>query len=320
MAEKQTSLPPLSVLFKETWTTFKGSVLNLFILNLVSIGIFIGIGLLALIISLPFGIFSIVSAVSSNKLSPAFFSSLGAVGIIILVAIVVITVVGFAFQAASFLFIDTYKTKPGFGKTFRKGFSYVLPLFLLGLFSGVLVGGAYFLFIIPGIVLAILFSFAPYEVVLRNQRVLPALRRSIQIVSANFWGIVGRILLWFIIVLVVSIIPHALLSSKGTAGSFPLLSTVVNVALGWLGICYSIALYKQARAKVPDEKGGRLLWPIIISVIGWIIGVIVLVSLLSLITFLITQGLKENKTKQKKIDAYKAWNLNTSSPSGVIKN
>lgn len=297
---KQT-LPPIKVLFKDSWETFKGSVLNLFIINAVTFAVIIGLFLAAVLIALPFGVFSIFNAISAKTLTPAFYSSLGVIGLIFLVLIVIFVVIGLAVQAASILVTANYKSKPKAIESIKKGLEFAWRLFLTGLVMGFIVSGGYFLFLIPGIFFAVIFSFSFYEVVLNKQGVLSAMRRSSQIVLSSFWGIFGRLALWVLIVIGISLIPQILNGASRSAaggGLWTLISSILNVLVGWYGVCYSINLYKQASRGMESAKGNRLMWPLVTAIVGWVVGIFMIIALSALaITLLATLAKSQAQKK-----------------------
>lgn len=314
--KKRQELPPIQALFGDSWKAFKGSVLNLLILNLVGFGIFIGLFIVGVIISIPLGVYSIATAAKTSEMGTALYSSLGALGIIILILIVIAIIISLAIHAASTLFVGKYKEKPAFGKTFKASFKYILPLFLVGLLTGFITAGGYFLFVIPGIFFALLFSFAPYEIILNNQGVLSSLRRSSKIVLSNFWRILTRLILWVIIVILVAFLLGILSGRNAAAGAgLSGLSFFVNIALGWFGICYHITLYKQATKDFDPKKGTNLLWLLIVGIVGWIVGIIIMVALSSAIFLAISGAIQKGKIKPNANPTLKVQTLNNSTPS-----
>lgn len=294
-------LPSLSTLFKDSWETFKGSVLHVFIINLIAFGIYTALFVVFLLISVPIGIFSIMDVLKTNSFSPASISSFVIIGIVALIFLAALIIVGIAQHAATILIVANYKKHPAVGTTFKKGFAYVLPVFLVNLFIGFLVLGGYFIFVIPGIFLSILFSFVVYEVVLANNSVLGATRRSMTIVLSNFWGILGRMLLWVIIVISIVNIPNAFTwSSQGYSPSLGGLQFILQILVGWFGISYGVTLYKQAQNAARPGKS-KLLWPVIVGVAGWIIGVILLTALITFITTVAIPQFQKNYKPKKTI-------------------
>lgn len=316
MAEQAVSkqLPSISVLFKESWETFKGSLLNLFLLYLISFGVFLGMFIVGLLITLPLGAFSIITALQNNELSPAFFTSLGAMGIVILILIIIGIIINMAVNAAMIMAVADYKNKPSAGALFKKGFSFVLPLLLASIVTGFIVMGGYLLLFIPGIVFALALGFTSFEIVLQKKNVLAAMRRSMGIVFSNFWGILGRMLLFMVLVLLVMFIPQIISSASsdsGVSAGFGIFSFFINIALGWFGISYFITLYKQASAVTLPEKSGKLLLPLILSVVGWILGIILIVTITTAVmTFMKNvspENLLQSVPNQKQIDALQKY-------------
>lgn len=294
---KAPALPSIQILFSDSWKTFKGSVLNLLILNLVSFGIFLGIIIAGVLISLPFIIFPLQEALKSKSFNPAAF---GGIGIILLVVIIACIIVGLAVHAASVLFVGKYSSKPTFGKTFKGSFQFVLPLFLVGIVSSFIVLGGYMLLVIPGIFFALLFMFAPYEIILNHQGIVSALKRSARIVLGNFWGILGRLLLWVIIIMIAAFLPGILSERSAAAGAgLSGISFFVNIFLGWFGICYSLTLYKQAARGLESDKGINLLWPLLTAIVGWVIGIVMIIALTATLVLFISNVVHEQEMKQK---------------------
>ncbi len=282
-AHKSTSFPSLNTLFADSWEMFKGSMLNLLIITIISIVIYVVIFIVGLLLALPLGAYSIFSAIQSQQLTPAFFSSLGGLGIIVGIAMIASVIVSFAIQAASILVVANYKHKPNAGQMVKKGFSFVVPLFLASVVTGFIISGGYFLFIIPGILFQVALYFVTYEIVLNNKGVLAACRRSMGIVFANFWSVFGRFLLLTAIILGISFVPSMIVGASesdalSTIWSF--VSSILSVLISWWSISYAITLYRQAEKAAPATKTGKLLWPTLTALVGWIIGVIMIASVL----------------------------------------
>lgn len=313
--EKQVSksLPSISALFKESWETLKGSALNLFLLYLISFGLFAGLFIVGALITIPLGAFSIFSAIQNNQLNPAFFTSLSALGIVILILIIVAVVINLAVSAAMIMAVANYKTKQSVGEMLKKGFSLALPLFLANIIVGFITAGGYFLFIIPGIVFSIALSFTSYEIVLQQKSPLAAMRRSMGIVFSNFWGILGRMLLYLILAILAMFIPQIISSTSqdsNVATGVSLISFIVQIGIGWYGIAYSYTLYKQASLVVPN-KTGKLLLPTILAIIGWIIGVLMIIAITAAIATLLQNinpaSLQKNLPNQAQIEALQKY-------------
>ncbi len=289
------SLPPIKVLFTDSWTMFKGSLLHVFLLNLIGFGIFASLFIIALIIAIPLGIMSVLAVIQPNGFNPLAIFSFGALGILILFLIIVCAIVGLAIQTATILIVSNYKKDLALSQTLKRGFHLVLPLLGASFLTGLITTGGFFLLLIPGIVLSVLFSFTAYEIVISENSVLGAIRRSIMIVKSNFWGILGRMLLWAFIVIVVVNIPNFFNAlGKNYNASVGLIGFVLQILVSWFGISYSVTLYKQAQVGAQDGSG-KLMFPIILSIVGWVVGLVMFISLAALIIFAISNLMQNSK-------------------------
>jgi hypothetical protein len=302
MAEN--SLPPIKTLFSESWERLKGSVTHLIVIYIISLLLFFALFIIGLLITVPLGAFSLFSTIQNNGLTPAFFSSIGILGIVVLILLVAAVVIGTMIQAALIIIVANYRDKPSYKTVLKQGLGFVWPLILAGILSGFIVSGGYFLFVIPGIAFGLFFMFVNMEIVLNKQDVIPALRRSMGIVLSNFWGILGRVLIFFIIAIPISMVPQILASgtkNAGVAGLFEIISAVINVMVGWYGISYSITLYKQA-SKSYIGSGSKLMWPVITSIVGWIAGIIFIASITALVFSLINNTVVSKGTNSSQFN------------------
>lgn len=291
MASNQ--LPPIKTLFSDTWTAFKGSVLNLFILAVISLVFWAAIAVVAFFLAIPFGGLALFSAFQGGTPNPAvILASLSSLGLIFFLAVIAFVIISLIIQAASILVAGGYKNKPSIGDVLKKGLSKVLPLFLVGFVTGFIVMGGFFLFVVPGIFFAILFSFVGYEIVLNNQGIISSVKRSMRIVIANFWGILGRILLLWVVLLAIYILPSMIFSSSDTASAiWSFFSIFINLLVGWYSLCYSVTLYKQASAGLESDKGSKLLWPLLAAVVGWIVGIIFISAIIGMVTYFVNSSM-----------------------------
>lgn len=297
----QNKLPGLSELFKDSWNMFKGSILHVFIVNIIGFGIYFGLFIILLLITVPLGVFSFLQFFKTNTLNPATLTSFGAIGIVLLIFLIACVIVGIALNAATILIVANYKKSPPIGEVIKKGFGLVVPLFLVNLLLTFIITGGYFLFIIPGIFLAIILSFTVYEIVLAESSVLGAARRSMTIILSHFWGIFGRMLLWVIIVISVVNIPNALtFSSNNYSAGVGGLQFILQILVAWFGISYSVTLYMQA-AKAAKPGNSKLLWPLIVGFVGWIVGIIVIGMLIAFLVSTVIPQIQQNFKPKKSI-------------------
>ncbi|MBP7832876.1 MAG: hypothetical protein KA035_03845 [Candidatus Levybacteria bacterium] len=287
------NFPSIGTLFGDTWAMFKGSVLNLVIVNVLYIAVCILVFIGAATLLIPLGGLTVFQAIQNQTFKPEMLIPLFISGGVILIFLgIFFTILGFALTAAQIFIAGNYKEKHSLGLHIKKSFPKILPLFVVGLITGFITTGGFLLFVIPGIIFTIFFMFASYEVVLNNQGILSSIKRSVKLVSHNFGEVFVRVLLLIGLYIAYSVVkffidlPISLISQVD--------ETLLVVPFVWAGIsyfieffiwiyilCYSLTLYKQAAAGLESEKGSGkpLLWMFISSIIGWILGVLLIAVL-----------------------------------------
>jgi len=273
------SIPSVSMFFKETWSLYKKVAVPFIFLSLIQIVIAIvvisGLGLGGVLIGLalgPGGSFSFLQnsgQMNADQMTPFISSIAASVGIFSLVVLVAIINLGSAFQA-SLIILTAKKGKVGVGEALNHGFKYIVPVLIVSAIMSFLVFGGLFLFLIPGIVMGILMSFAAFEVVLEDRKPLAAIKASISMVSQNFWSVVGRILLIWLATMLLYIVLSIVTSifSEATAS---LIVMAFNIALTPLSLVSLTVLYQHTKS-ASVEKPVSMVWMWIVAVIGAMIG------------------------------------------------
>lgn len=114
-----------------------------------------------------------------------------------------------------------------------------------GIIYGLLVFLGYLLFIVPGIVLSIYWSFSFYVCLTENKSGYPALKRSRELIRGYVWTLIKRWVFWMYLALGFMI--FSLIPLFGQIGSI-----IITVIYSPLGAIYFYALYKT----VADRKAG----------------------------------------------------------------
>ncbi len=285
--------PTVGSLFKDTWSMFKGSLLNLVLINIIFIVLAILILISAAALLLPFGALSVIQAVQANTFQPDMLFPLLTGGAVILIIVVIIfAVLSLVITVAQVFIAANYKEKYSLGHSIKNSLPKVLPFFVVGIIVGFIELGGYLLFIIPGFIFSIFLMFAAYEVILNNQGIISSIKRSIKIVHHNFWEVFVRILLIIAIYLGYMFIsfmieiPIQILVSTYKQFIFisifwTICSYLIDFFLGFYILCYSVALYKQTAEGLKSEKGNGkgLFWMFISSILGWIVGILLIVTI-----------------------------------------
>lgn len=301
------SLPPVSNLIKDSWNLFIKSLLNLFILNISALAIsliFIGI-FVAILFAL--GIGTAILASGTQKGLESTLMALAPSMIILLIIFVPLfiigsIIIGSIIQSGSILILEEENSsqKISFSQIIRKGFGFVIPLLLTSFLVSIIVFGGFFVFVIPAFVFAMFLIFTPYEVVLGNKRWIEAIKGSFLIVSKNFGEIFLRILVIFGFSFLIGILSSTFSNIDNVGPMFSLVFTLISVVVGWYSIAYYFTLYKQAKATVNPSEKVSLKWVWIVSIIGWIIGMLVIISTIGLITAMVSSGALQKALEQSK--------------------
>lgn len=296
------SFPPIGQLFNQSWQTFTQSMLSLFLLNVLGIAIYIGLAVVAFLISILSGAGSFLLKNGLQGIATTLPTMSGStITILVVIAVVfglIYLVVGSALQIASILLVDS-PVKTSLGSAFRKSLILVIPLFLVNFLTSILTFGAFFVFILPAILFYFLLIFVQFEVVLNNQRWLGAVRRSVFIVSKNFGAILIRLIIIVLIYIGIAIIIPDLLYKIGpeTQIFVGIISFLINLLLGWYMLAYYITLYKQARVGLEQEKGKGIVWIWIIAIIGWLTAAILIIGGWKLISSEVFQNILKQSDK-----------------------
>jgi len=139
-----------------------------------------------------------------------------------------------------------------------RGASAALPLFGLAILEGLGIGLGFLLLIVPGLILATLWSVAAPALVVERTGVFDAFSRSSDLTRGRRWPVFGLLVVYAILTWIVSAISGAILFAVGgglaaiTAGSLPLFSTalfsgIVATVFGALSASGVASLYYELR-------------------------------------------------------------------------
>ena len=128
-------------------------------------------------------------------------------------------------------------------KSYRKSLNKIMPLFLIGLLTVILVLGGLLLFIIPGIIFSVWFSLAPFVYFEQNKEGFNALAKSKEYVKGYWWSVFFRGLF----ILFVSIIVTVLFGLITERLRIPPLHSIIALALTPITILYNFELYRELK-------------------------------------------------------------------------
>lgn len=282
----QKQLPPVKQLIVESWELLTKKALKLMFLGLLSIAIYFGMFMLGMIAivgvgAMNFSSFSDSDAVLEILSNP---SVIGTAVSVFIVWIVGMIVVGTALQAGMLMLLKDPKEETSVIAYFKQGFSFIVPLLVVSAITFFIVFGSFFVFIIPAFIIGIFLMFTMYTVVLDNKKGMEAIKMSIGVVSQHFGAVMGRVILLWLLSFAVQMLIGALPNEEPSAAIFyMLISFVASFVIGWFGITYAYRLYEHAKAAYDEKKPTSMTWMWVVSVLGWVIGAMIISGIISAI-------------------------------------
>ena len=264
-------LPSVKLLLNEAWEMLTPSLLPLFKLSAISLLMVVLLG--GLFAGLALG-GSMAGGLDHMNVPLIVFSSVAG-GLSLFVISVAINIA----------LVETIEKKGSIAPlvALKSAFPRVLPLFITGLLTTFLIMGSAVLFLMPGILVLLLLSFANLEVILNKQSPLQAIKRSAQIVQENFGQLFVKWGAYFLIYIGIAVIIPNILQNMAPrlTGLIELIKFFVSFILGWFTIAYSIVIYKKLN-KTPRTKSVWWMW--LMAAIGWVIFFLLIGSIMQFIS------------------------------------
>ncbi len=292
----QQNLPPLETLIKEAWTTLKKSALNLLILYVLTI--VVGVLVLILLLGLGWVIASATGAIKAiSSILPLFSGGgdptqivqhLSTIGVSLAITFAIIIPVSILIQTAISItqirLIGHAHEGTSVSKELRAASKKIFPYILLNIILFLIEIGGFFLFIIPGIVFALLLSPAIIELALYEVGVKKAIKNAYRVITQNFIEALVRGLLLIVIFIGVYMTFFILKITLGALGNLAsqdlgnvlkglvqLIQGLSGMFISWYASCYGITLYKQLREITNFEKKAKIRWVVIVATFGWVL-------------------------------------------------
>lgn len=280
-------LPPVGTLLSESWGVLQrawGKLLAFILLGAFLIGIALAVMVVAMIVA--FGL----DMGKLNELNPlviaqgANAANLALLLLVFTFSVVFVSFLTLVFSVGQVVIVDRayHKKSVSFGEALNVGFARALPLFAVNVVASFLVLGGNGLFFIPGAIFAILFGFAGYEIVLHKLGVVAALRESVRIVKASFFGLLGRGVLLYIGVMILQRLQEVLIQSGN--GLDVIIQIVIALIYSFMLAITPVVLYEQAKSAAKNAPSVRLKPIVFTSIVGYVIGVFLLTAFIAMIS------------------------------------
>lgn len=135
---------------------------------------------------------------------------------------------------------------------FIKSKDFFWPYLGVSLATGILIALALLLLIVPGVILAVFWSFAAMLIIMENKRgVKEAMARSKELVTGYFWPVFWRFLFIGIFALLIALVLNIPMSSLTDTGkqAYTIVMNVFWALLSPLFLAYTYLLYKDLLTK-----------------------------------------------------------------------
>ncbi|MFA5001078.1 MAG: hypothetical protein WC531_02495 [Candidatus Paceibacterota bacterium] len=172
-------------------------------------------------------------------------------------------------------------------EAYRLGWTKKLwSLIWVAILATFIVGGGYWLFLIPGIILTVWLMFAQVLVLVENEKGMKAIVKSREYTRGYFWPILGRYVLMAIAVTLVYAILMFLvgLVTRQLGGlSFAILNSLLGVIVSVLVTPWAVIYLYLVYENLKQIKGGSVvvnsakkqgIWYLVIGLVGWILIII----------------------------------------------
>lgn len=292
-------MPDIKVLFHESWALLKEKFGSIFLLSLLGSVVGFIVMIVFLVGIAGAGFLATLSGDMDNKaelikqaqsfLTPAHIAQLGGA---IFVVLLVSWVIGAVVRIAIIVAIGKKDEKVSLGSCLSRGFSLFIPVMIVGSVVSFAVFGSFFLFIVPAIIISLLFQFVTYEMILGEKKWFTSLKSSVQIMSQHFGEVLLRMFLFFIAVYLVVNLPMYLIqmvarsyseSAPGEAAAVMMIIGILRFLLGifvaFYGLVYSVVTYQHAKNATDESLPVRTTWIWVVNVIGWIIAILIGIQL-----------------------------------------
>ncbi|MDQ5901277.1 MAG: hypothetical protein QG600_855 [Patescibacteria group bacterium] len=252
-------------LAKEAWEIYTARFWVFAGIFLATILFYVGIFIAAALVG---GV--IYFATGANFQSIPFIISIAILVLVVAVALIYLS----AWLQAAWLLSVNGKEKVSFKEILRHARKYIGVMLITGALSSLLVSGGMLLFLLPGILFSIWFSFSQYIIVNENKKNLLALHTSRELVRGRIWGVIWRWIAVYIPVIILSAVSGSLGDQQLYIQGF---IELLSFLAGPFYIAYAFVMYKHLKSLTEEPKtvpaGNKRLY-ILVPIAGFILFVV----------------------------------------------
>ncbi len=251
-------------------------------------GTFLGVSLFPLLFMIVFMLLIGLVGIATG-FSLASFPDLIGIKIIFLVVFavliaIVVSVIQVWGQAAMIYAVKDTEEKIGIIESYRRAWKKLLSFWWISLLVGIITAGGFFLFVIPGIVFAVWFSFAMVVLIAENVKGMNALFTSREYVRGRWWAVLWRFLFIGLVYLLVYLGTLLFRLIPMPELAYQIIDFVVSFLFTPIIAIYSFLVYKNLKATkgevVTNASEGKKIAFILIGLLPIIVIPLLFVSLI----------------------------------------
>lgn len=276
-AHKAPPLTPVGQLLKESWAQYRANWKSY--AQLIIGTILCAIAPLAIVMLAYVGVSQLSNTMGPNMAFSVLKFLLALLGLIALISTIFFGVLA---QGVWYFMIIT--PNQSLKTLLRQTRPFFWPLLWLGLLTALTFMGLFIPLIIPGFIGLVWMSFVMWTLLLENRRGLAAIVSSREYVRGRFWPVTGRLVLWLVIQLLITVVLSAVGGNDEASAAYvitSILSAIISLFfLSPLGIIYTYRLYQELKqhhgAIVVTEKqrriyGGLAIWGVIATILFFLL-------------------------------------------------
>jgi len=180
---------------------------------------------------------------SSGPLSVMIYIVLGLLGLVVLVAAIYIYLLA---QIGSYILVRDREQNLRVWPTFKAARPLVSNFFETNLLTSVIIMLWFLLLIVPGIIMAVYYSFVTWVFIMEGLKNKAAMRRSKELVKGNWWSIFWKIFLPTMVVSLIFAIPSSFIEPETTADSvYSAFTDILSLIIAPFFLIYTYNLYRN---------------------------------------------------------------------------
>ncbi|MEA2064852.1 MAG: hypothetical protein U9O66_00965 [Patescibacteria group bacterium] len=196
------------------------------------------------------GLFAIATIVFQNSANTIMVSIINIIlGLLGIISVLVAIYIGTISQIGLLVLLKNFSSEQKIKEAFKEAMNYFWSYVVIGAITAIFVILWSLLFIIPGIIFAVYYSFSKYTLIFEGYKSMSALKRSKELIKNYWWAVVGRqLFVCLILVLFVLFlsIPE-LFAEKGSIANIisQIFSNLIYLLISPIVLIYSVLIYKD---------------------------------------------------------------------------